>query len=192
MVKGLFCQLVHYLITLNVTMAWHRAEAQCPEEVHMSNQGFEHLRPQLPASKTSSPSRIQHRVYRIHVPIIVQWHGNGCSLSSKDGSVIRESFGQLTTGRLTMLEMAVDDRRCPHPIVNVCVFGWLLIKMWQVLLCKFFFFKSNLEFVTWYIPGYSWLNKQKDRVVHMGSKLLDTTNKAKHKTTLVWFFLKTF
>ena len=68
--------------------------------------GFPYLRPQLPASKTLSQSRIQHRALH-NVPIIVQCQGNGCSLSSKDGAVIRESFGQLAAGHLTILSPSV-------------------------------------------------------------------------------------
>ena len=53
------------------------------------------------------------------MPIIVQCQGNGCSLSSKDGAVVRESLGQLAAGRLAILEMAVDDRCRPDPLVNL-------------------------------------------------------------------------
>ena len=55
MVKGLLCQLVYYLIPLNATMAWHPAEADTKWE------GCRCLRPQLPASKTLSQSRLRHR-----------------------------------------------------------------------------------------------------------------------------------
>ena len=58
-------------------------------------------------------------LYRIHVPIVVQCQGDGCCLSSKDGTVIWESFGQLAASRFTILEMAVDDRYCPHSLVNL-------------------------------------------------------------------------
>ena len=58
-------------------------------------------------------------LYRIHVPIIVQCKGDGRSLSSKDGAVIWESFGQLATSRLTILKMAIDDRCCPHSLINL-------------------------------------------------------------------------
>ena len=126
MVKGLFCQLVHYLITLNATMAWHPTEAdacafvaQCPEEVHdMTYEGVLHI---FALNRLQARHRVRVEnhtlLYRIHVPITVQCQGNGCSLSSKD--VVRKSFGQLTTGRLTILEMAGDDCCCPHPLVNL-------------------------------------------------------------------------
>ena len=58
-------------------------------------------------------------LYRIHVPIIVQCQCDCCCLSSKDGTVIWEFFGQLAASRLTILEMAVDDRCCPHSLVNL-------------------------------------------------------------------------
>ena len=58
-------------------------------------------------------------LYRIHVPIVVQCQGDGCCLSSKDGTVIWEYFGQLVASRLTTLEMAVDDHCCPHSLVNL-------------------------------------------------------------------------
>ena len=53
------------------------------------------------------------------MPIVVQCQGDGCCLSSKDGTVIWESFGQLAVSHLTILEMAVDDRCCPHSLVNL-------------------------------------------------------------------------
>ena len=59
-----------------------------------------------PLIKTLSPSRIQHRAVQ-----------GPCAY--KDGAVIRESLGQLVAGRLTILEMAVDDRCSPNPLVNL-------------------------------------------------------------------------
>ena len=53
-----------------------------------------------------------------HVLVIVQCQTDGCSLSCKDGAVVWQSFGQLAAGCLTILEMAVDDRRCPHSLVH--------------------------------------------------------------------------
>ena len=53
-----------------------------------------------------------------HVSVIVQCQSDGCSLSCTDGAVVWQSFGQLAAGCLTILEMAVDDRRCPHSLVN--------------------------------------------------------------------------
>ena len=58
-------------------------------------------------------------LYRIHVSIIIQCRCDCCCLSSKYGTVIWESFGQLAASRLTILEMAVDDRCCPHTLVNL-------------------------------------------------------------------------
>ena len=47
--------------------------------------------------------RVEYIVlYGVHVPIIVLCKGNGCSIRSKNGAVIRESLGQLATGRLTI------------------------------------------------------------------------------------------
>ena len=43
----------------------------------------------------------------------VQSQSDGCSLSSKDGAVVRESFGQVAASCLTILEMAADDHCCP-------------------------------------------------------------------------------
>ena len=109
-------------------MAWHPAEAdtrafvsQCPKEVHdITNEGIFHI-------FTINHQQARHRIrleynimhYRIHVPIIVQSQGNGCSLSSIDDAVIRESFRHLAVRRLTILWMVVDDRWCPHPLVNL-------------------------------------------------------------------------
>ena len=47
------------------------------------------------------------------MPIIVQYQGDGCSLSRKDGAIIWKSFVQLAASRLTILEMVVDCC-CPH------------------------------------------------------------------------------
>ena len=104
--QGSLCHLVHYLITLNATLARHPAEAdtcafvpQCPKEAHdtcMTNERVFRL-----FALNRLPAR--HRVgveynivrYEIHVPVFVQCQGNGCRLSSKDGAVILECFGQL-------------------------------------------------------------------------------------------------
>ena len=50
-----------------------------------------------------------------HVLVIVHCQTDSCSLSRKDGAVVWQSFGQLAAGYLTILEMVVDDRRCPTP-----------------------------------------------------------------------------
>ena len=127
MVKGILCQLVHYPIPLYATMAWHPAEAdtsafvaQCPEEIHdpanervVSIFAFNYL-------QARHRFRVDYDImlYRIHMPIIIQCQCDGGCLSSEDGTVIWESFGQLAAS-LTILEMAVDDRHCPHSLVNL-------------------------------------------------------------------------
>ena len=109
-------------------MAWHPAEAdtsafvaQCPEEIHdLANE-------RVVSIFAFNCLQARHWVredydivlYRIHVPIIVQCQCDCCCLSSKDGTVIWESFGQLAASRLTILQLAVDDRCCPHSLVNL-------------------------------------------------------------------------
>ena len=53
-----------------------------------------------------------------HVLVIVQCQTDGCSLSCKDGAIVWQSFGKLAAGCLTILEMGVDDRHCPHSLVH--------------------------------------------------------------------------
>ena len=48
--------------------------------------------------------------------VIVQCQSDGCGLSSKDGAVVWQSFGQVAAGCLTILEMAVDNCHCPHSL----------------------------------------------------------------------------
>ena len=66
----------------------------------------------------------------VHVFVIVQCWTDGCSLSCKHGAVVWQS-GQLAAGCLTILEMAVDDRRCPHFLVH---FGAISVDfiMWSL------------------------------------------------------------
>ena len=73
------------------------------------------------ACKQDIESRVDYNtvLYRIHVPKIAECQCDCCCFSSKDGTVIWESFGQLAASRLTILEMAVDDRCCPHSLVNL-------------------------------------------------------------------------
>ena len=52
-----------------------------------------------------------------HVLVIVQT--DGCSLSCKDGAFVWQSFGKLAAGCLTILETAVDDRRCHYSLVHL-------------------------------------------------------------------------
>ena len=70
-----------------------------------------------------------------HVLVIVQYQTDGCSLSCKDGAVVGQSFGQLTAGCLTILEMAVDDRRYPNSLVH---FGAISVDfiMWSLCFMK--------------------------------------------------------
>ena len=70
-----------------------------------------------------------------HVLVIVQCQTDGCSLSCKDGAVVWQSFGQLAAGCLTILEMAVDDCRCPHSLVY---FGAISVNfiMWSLCFMK--------------------------------------------------------
>ena len=82
-------------------------------------EGFPYLHPQSPANKTMSLSKIGNCALQDPLLIVVQCQGNGSSLSSKDGAVIWESLGQLAAGHLTILEMAVDNCCCPHPLVNL-------------------------------------------------------------------------
>ena len=69
-----------------------------------------------------------------HVLVIVQCQTDGCSLSCKDGAVVWQSFGHLAAGCLTILEMAVDDRRCPHFLIH---FGAISVGfMWSLCFTK--------------------------------------------------------
>ena len=70
-----------------------------------------------------------------HVLVIVQCQTDGCSLSCKDGAIVKQTFGQLGAGCLTILEMAVDDRRCPHSLVH---FGAISVDfiMWSLCFTK--------------------------------------------------------
>ena len=79
----------------------------------------QYLRLQLPASKTLSQSRLRHRAVQdpcadnSSVPMwLLLPQQQRCT-------VIWESFGHLAAIRLTILELAVDDRCCPHSLVNL-------------------------------------------------------------------------
>ena len=116
------------LIPLYAIMAWYPAEAdtsalvaQCPDEIHdLANERVVRIFA-FNCLQARHWVRVDYNIvlYRIHVPIIVQCQCDCCCLSSKDGTVILESFGQLAASRLTILEMAVDDRCCPHSLVNL-------------------------------------------------------------------------
>ena len=67
-----------------------------------------------------------------HAPVVVQCQTDGCSLSSKDGAVVWQSFAQLAAGCLTFLEMAVDDCRCPHILVHFGVISGVNFIVWSL------------------------------------------------------------
>ena len=163
-------------------MAWHPAEAdtsgfvaQCPEEIHdLANERVVNI---------FAFNRLQARhwvrvdydivLYRIHVPIIIQCQCDCCCLSSKDGTVIWESFGQLAANRLTIQEMAVCALLCvqsvnrryltrhnnrgpvPRPLVQVILIGstfWLT--SWQFVHTKTYLSDANRKFDL--IHRYKW------------------------------------
>ena len=72
--------------------------------------------PQLLANRTLSQSRPIHRDGP--GPCAGNGSSDGCSLSCKDGAIVWQSFGKLAAGCLTILEMAVDDHRCPHSLFH--------------------------------------------------------------------------
>ena len=119
-------------------MAWHPTEAntcvfvaQCPGEAHnMTNERVFRFFT-LNRLQARHWVRVEYNIvlYRIYVPIIVQYQGNGCSLSNKDGAVIRESLGQLAACRLTILKMAVDDHCRPHPLTLMAAEGMLILHL---------------------------------------------------------------
>ena len=78
-----------------------------------------------------------------HVSVIVQCQSDGCSLSSKDGAIVWRSFGQLAAGCLTILEMAVDDSRCPHSLIH---FGAICVNFIMWSLCFMMLFEFSLGF----------------------------------------------
>ena len=75
------------------------------------------LHPQLLANRTLSQSSHYIVMDWAHVLVIVQCQTDGCSLSCKDGAIVWQSFGKLAASCL-ILEIAVDDRRCPHSLVH--------------------------------------------------------------------------
>ena len=81
----------------------------------------------------------------VHVLVIVQCQTDGCSLSCKDGAVVWQSFGQLAAGCLTILEMAVDDRHCPHSLVH---FGTISVDFIMWSLCFTKLIKLSLGFLS--------------------------------------------
>ena len=127
LVEGLFCYLIHSFISVNATVAWYPAETnlcarvtQWPEQVHdMANKRFLSVFT-LNCLQTGHWVTVDYHIVMdwAHVLVIVQCQTDCCSLSCKDGAVVWQSFGQLAAGCLTILEMAVDDRGCPHSLVH--------------------------------------------------------------------------
>ena len=92
MVKGLRCSLVHYLVALNATMAWHPAEAdmgafvaQCQKEVH--DMAGERVFSIIALNRLQARHwvRVGYNIvlYRIHLLIIVQCQGDGQLAASR-------------------------------------------------------------------------------------------------------------
>ena len=127
MVKGLLRQLVNSFISVYATMAWYPAETnmcafviQQPKEVHdMANKKILSV---FTLNRLQAGHWFREDYYIVvdwaHVLVIVQCQSDGCSLSSKDGTVVWQSFGQVAAGCLTILEMAVDNCRCPHSLIH--------------------------------------------------------------------------
>ena len=111
----------------STTVAWYPAETktcalvtQWPEQVHdMTNKRVLGVFT-LNCLQTGHWIRVDYHVMVdwAHVLVIVQCQTDGCSLSCKDGAVVWQSFGQLAASCLTILKMAVDDRRCPHSLLH--------------------------------------------------------------------------
>ena len=125
-------------------MAWHPTQAdtgafvaQCPEEIYdPANERVVSIFA-LNWLQARHWVRVDYNIvlYRIHVPIIVQCQCDCRCLSSKDGTVIWESFGQLAASRLTILEMVVDDRCCPHSrqsyiVISILTMNYCFLHMY--------------------------------------------------------------
>ena len=103
MVKGFLCQLVNSFISVYATMAWYPAETnmcafviQQPEEVHdMANKRVISV---FTLNRLQAGHWVRINYYIVvdwaHMLVIVQCQSDGCSLSSKDGAVVWQSFGQ--------------------------------------------------------------------------------------------------
>ena len=96
-----------------------------------------------------------------HVLVIVQCQTDGCSLSCKDGAVVWQSFGQLAAVCLTILEMAVDGRRCPHSFVH---FGVISVDFIMWSLC----FKVLIELSLGFLSGDHAFTYSFNEVVSLG------------------------
>ena len=141
---GSFCKLIHSFISVNATVAWYPAETntcalvtQWPEEVHdMANKGVLGVFT-LNCLQTGYWVRVDFHIVMdwAHVLVIVQCQTDGGSLSCKDSAVVWQSFGQLAAGCLTMLEMVLADRSCPHSLVY---FGTISVDfiMWSLCFSK--------------------------------------------------------
>ena len=79
-----------------------------------------------------------------HVSVIVQCQSDGRSLSCKYGAVVWQSFAQLAAGCLNILEMVVDDRRCPHSVVY---FGAIRENFIMLALCFTILIELSLGFL---------------------------------------------
>ena len=93
--------------------------------------------------------------------IVVQCQTDGYSLSSKDGAVVWQSFGQLAAGCLTILEIAVDERRCPHSFIN---FGAISVDFIMWSLC----FTMLIELSLGFLSGDHAFNYSFNEVVSLG------------------------
>ena len=149
MVKGLLRQLVNSFISVYATMAWYPAETnicvfviQQPEEVHdMANKRVLSV---FTLNRLQAGHWVRVNYYIVVdwalVLVIVQCQSDGCSLSSKDGANVWQSFGQVAKSCLTILEMTVDNCRCPYSLSQNC---------WEISICvktvEFFSFRSKLS-----------------------------------------------
>ena len=121
-------------------MAWHPAEAdtspfvsQCPEEIHdLANQRVFCIFA-LNCLEATYWVRVDYDIalYRTYVLIIVQCQGNGRCHSSKDRTVIWESFGQLAASPLIILDWwLMSECWCPLLLdlrsVSVDIIIWSL------------------------------------------------------------------
>ena len=97
--------------------------------------------------KTGHWDRVDYHIVMdwAHVLVIVQCQTDVCSLSCKDGAVAWQSFGQSAAGCRTILEMAVDDRRCPSSLVH---FGAISVDFIMWSLCFTKLIELNLGFLS--------------------------------------------
>ena len=124
-------------------MAWYQTETntcalvtQWPEQVHdIANKRVLGVFT-LNCLQTGHWVRVDYYIMMdwAHVLVIVPCQTDGCSLSCKDGAVVWQSFG-LAACCLTILEMAVDGRRCPQSLVY---FGAISVDfiMWSLCFTK--------------------------------------------------------